>query len=124
MDSTSADPTDGHFFRYTHSVNSGKWQCVTRVNNAETVTNTNSTVPTLTNAEPLNVYRIDVNSDGTEVVFSIDGTTVAAHNKISGFSGVNRLTGIAYSIIKSAGTTARQFVIDYTYCVCTLGSQR
>jgi len=81
MDSVAADPTDGHFFRYTHGTNSGNWQCVTRNNGVET-----------------------------------------AH--ISGPTGSSRATGVAYSIIKKAGTTPRSLYLDWTYIVCRLGIDR
>ena len=122
MDSGTGESTDGHYFRYSHGANSGKWECATRNNSVETLTQTNVAAVALTSGEPYSVFRIDVSASGTRIVFSIDGTTVATHN--TGPTGSSRATGIGYSNIKSVGTTLRQFVIDYTYFVANIQGER
>lgn len=122
MDSATGDSTDGHYFRYSHGANSGRWECVTRNNGVETLTQTTITAVALTSGEPYSVFRIEVASSGTRIVFSIDGRTVATHS--AGPTGSNRATGMGYSIIKSAGTTLRQFVVDYTYFVANIQGDR
>lgn len=122
MDSVAADPTDGHFFRYTHGTNSGNWQCVTRNNGVETASNTQFAPSALSSGEPYSVFSIDVNELGNRISFSIDNRIVASH--ISGPTGSSRATGVAYSIIKKAGTTPRSLYLDWTYIVCRLGIDR
>jgi len=123
MDATTGDPTDGHFFRYTHGTNSGKWQAVTRINNVETATDTGETATAMTNGSPMPRWKIIVDNSGTNVDFYINDRRVVTHTP-SGFTGSSRLTGIAYSMIKSAGTTSRAFFIDYTLFACKLGTHR
>lgn len=122
MDSATGDATDGHYFRYTHGTNTGRWQCVTRTNSVETVTNTTVAAVGLTNGEPYSIFRIDVASSGTKIVFTIDGRIVATHT--TGPTTSTRATGFGYSIIKSAGTTARQLCVDYTYFVANIQGER
>ena len=73
LDNTSGESTDGAFFRYTDSVNGGRWQAVTRSNNVETAVDTGVTVGVNTTY----VLRVNTNAAGTEVVFRIDGAVVA-----------------------------------------------
>ena len=123
MDATTGNPTDGHFFRYTHGTNSGKWQAVTRINNVETATDTGETATAMTNGSPMPRWKIIVDNSGTNVDFYINDRRVVTHTP-SGFTGSSRMTGIAYSMIKSAGTTSRAFFIDYTLFACKLGTHR
>jgi hypothetical protein len=124
MDSAQADSADGHYFRYTHSVNSGKWQAVTRINSVETATDTGVTVAAMTNGDPMLRFSISVAGNGAEVIFKINDDQVARHTPV-GFTGSSRLTGIAYSIVKgNAGTTSRPLFIDYTYFACRLKEKR
>ena len=122
MDSVAGDPTDGHFFRYTHGTNSGKWQAVTRINSVETTTDTGQTAQAYSTGGMIR-WKIIVENTGTNVEFYINEKRVATHAP-SGFTGINRLTGIGYSIIKSVGTTTRPLWIDYTFVACKFGSQR
>jgi len=106
LDSGSAEPTDGVFFRYTHSVNSGKWELVARANSVETVTNaTNTAVAAAT------WYRLTVivNPAGTLAEFFQDGVslgTVAANIP----TAASRQTGFGNMFLKSAGTADINFV--------------
>lgn len=47
-DRVTAEPTDGTYFRYTHSVNSGKFECVTSNNATRTAVDTGVTVAAAT----------------------------------------------------------------------------
>lgn len=123
MDSITAEPTDGHFIRYTHGTNSGKWQAVTRINNVETATDTGETATAMTNGSPMNRWKIIVDNSGTSVDFYLNDRRIVTHSP-SGFTGSSRLTGIGYSMIKSAGTTSRALIIDYTLINCHLGTHR
>lgn len=64
-------PTNGVFFKYTHSVNSGNWQVIAISANVATTTNT--TVPADTNWHN---FGIVINAAGTSVSFTIDGVSV------------------------------------------------
>lgn len=123
MDSVAGDPTDGHFFRYTHGTNSGKWQAVTRINGVETASDTGETATAMTNGSPMPRWEIIVDNSGTSVTFKINDRIVVTHTP-SGFTGSSRQTGIAYSMIKSAGTTTRPLFVDYTLIACKLGTHR
>lgn len=102
-----SDAQDGAFFRYTHSVNGGRWECVTRNNNVETATD--SGVAGI--SASYQCLAIEVNAAGTSVAFRINGTLVAT-NTTNIPTGASRSTGVTAHIVKSAGTTARGFDID------------
>ena len=75
LDAHITAPAHGCFFRYTHSVNGGKWQAVTRASNVETATDTLVTADNTLN----HTFYVEVNAAGTSVSFFIDGTLVATH---------------------------------------------
>jgi hypothetical protein len=101
IDNAATEATDGAFFRYTHSVNGGRFQAVTRNNNAETAVDTGVTLAVNTTYK----LEIDVNADGTSVEFRIDGVVVATiATTIPTASG--RETGAGISSARSAGTAA------------------
>lgn len=105
LDSVSAEPTDGCYFRYTHGTNGGRWQAVTRAAGAETATDTGVAA-----AATWVYFEIEVNAAGTSVAFYINGALVATNTTNIPTSG--NLTGIGTSHIKSAGTTNREFRLD------------
>lgn len=123
MDASTGDPTDGHYFRYTHGTNSGKWQAVTRINSVETATDTGQSAQAMSSGSPMLRFKIIVENTGTNVDFFINDKRIVTH-KPSGFTGASRLTGIGYSHIKSAGTTSRALFVDYTLIICKLGTNR
>ena len=123
MDASTGDPTDGHYFRYTHGTNSGKWQAVTRINGVETASDTGQTAQAMSSGSPMLRFKIIVENTGTNVDFFINDKRVVTH-KPSGFTGASRLTGIGYSQIKTAGTTTRALFVDYTLVICKLGTNR
>jgi hypothetical protein len=99
---------DGVFFRYSHSVNSGNWVCVTRSNSVETLTNT---AVAGVHATAYSVLEIEVNAAGNSVLFYIDGVLVATH--VANIpTGAGRELGISVHILKSAGTTSRSLNVD------------
>lgn len=108
-DSDAGDGTDGAFFRYTDSVNGGRWQAVTRDGGSETATDTGVTA----DQDPA-VFEIRVNPDCTSVKFYIDGTLVATNT--TNLPDADEFTGMMPgSIVKTAGTNSRAFHIDYAY---------
>jgi hypothetical protein len=104
---------DGVFFRYTHSVNSGNWQAVTRASGVETVTNTAVANTTASYTK----FKLVMNSAGTSVVFSINGSTVATHT-----TNIPTQGGYLVGIIKSAGTTSRNLHVSPFRYIQTLNS--
>jgi len=118
-DSSSASGLDAVMFRYTHSVNSGKFECVTRSNNTETAVDSGITVATTT------WYKlgITVNAAASSVTFSINGSVVATITTNIP-SGTGRLTAPLIGIVKSAGTNARRILVDYIYCRIDLTTAR
>jgi hypothetical protein len=113
IDSAAAEPTDGVYFRYIHSANSGKWLAVTRANNVETTVDTGVTFAINTN------YRlnIEVLADGSKAFFSINGIPVASQT-LTIPVGAGRETSVGAFALKSAGTTSRSFFTDYVDAVC------
>jgi hypothetical protein len=116
---TGADPTDGAFLRYTHSVNTGKFECVTRSNSTETAADSGITVAADT------WYKLDilVNADATEVEFRINDASVAT-NTTDIPTGTGRETAISMSILKSNGTTERLMYVDLAAATCSFTTQR
>jgi hypothetical protein len=113
-------PTDGVYFRYTHSENSGKWQACTRTNNnAINSIDTGITV----NAVQWYTQTIIVNAAGTLATFFIDGVQVAS-TSASIPTGAGRQTGVACNILKSVGVTSRNFIIDFMDVVCKFTTPR
>lgn len=85
----------------------GNWWAVTR--NATTESATDTGVAASTNFQ---VLRFEANAAGTSIVFGIDGTTV--HTETANVpSGMSKRMGHGATILKSAGTTAREVQIDY-----------
>jgi hypothetical protein len=107
-DTTAAgEAVDGAYFRYRDDVNSGRWECVTRSNSVETVTDSGITVDT-----QYHDYDIEINDTATSVVFKIDGAIVATIlTNIP--TGSARLTGSMIKIEKSLGITQRNLYVDY-----------
>lgn len=117
--SAASDSANGAYFRYNHGVNTGKFQAVTRNNNAETAVDTGITAAANTDYK----FDIEVNADGTSAVFKINGTTVATITTNIP-TGTNR-TGIGIGCVKSAGTTALVGVqVDYIEGECILTTAR
>lgn len=106
IDSDTGETTDGAFFRYTHSVNGGRWQAVTRAANVETAVDTGVTVAANT------IYTLDVQVSGGTATFLLDGVSVATIST-NVPSGSGQPTGYGFFMLKTAGTTARSMRMDY-----------
>jgi hypothetical protein len=109
LDSAAAESTDGVFFRYVHSANSGKWLCVTRANGVETTVDSGVTFAINTNYK----LGIEVAGDGSKAFFAINGVPVASQT-LTIPTGAGRELGFGGFILKSAGTTDRSFFTDYS----------
>lgn len=108
IDTATAAPTDMIGFRYTHSTNGGRWECVCRSNNVEAAVD--SGVSVAANADY--TMRFTTNADATSVAFTINGVAVATITTNIP-SGLARFGQPGLSIIKSLGTNARSFYADW-----------
>lgn len=99
IDSSTAECTDGVYFRYTHGTNSGKFEAVCRSNNVETTADTGITVATNGNY----LVRIEINAAGTSAAFYIADTLVATiTTNIPVATG--RYTGTGIALLRTVGT--------------------
>lgn len=113
IDSQSVESTDGVFFRYAYTVNSAKWQFVTRSNNVETITDTGILFAAATNYR----LQIQVQPDGLKAFALIDGVPVSSSTTNIPI-GAGRETGFGAMLLKTAGVTAKTFFTDYSDVVC------
>jgi hypothetical protein len=108
---STGDPLHGAFFRYTHSVNGGRFQAVARRNNAETVADTGVTI------DRFQLYNLEVriSADLAEATYYTDGVLVAtitsnipslATDRVNYGCQINKSTG-------TSGTSDRQLWLDY-----------
>lgn len=118
-DAAGGDGADSVMFRYTHSVNSGKFECVTRSNNVETATDSGYTIV----ADTAVRLGFVVNAAGTSVAFSVNGSVVQTHTTNIPTTTA-RATAAAIEIAKSAGTTARTMLTDYAEIYVDLTTPR
>lgn len=100
--------TDGAYFTLNRAVNTTKWITNTSSNGTKTSTNTNTSVVAGT------FYRLGilVSQTNGNVVFSVNGTTVATHTTNIP-SGAARSTGLLFKFDKTAGTAESDFIFDY-----------
>lgn len=101
------NPTDGLWFEYTHSVNSGNWVIKTASNASGTTSNTS----TAASAGSWVSFAIEVNAAGTSAEFFINGSSVGTITTNIP-TGAGRETALFFDIVKTAGTTARQLDVD------------
>jgi len=119
QDSTSgAAATDGAYLRYTHSVNSGKWELVCASNATETTADSGITVAVSTWYQ----FEVRVNADATSVGFYINNNLVGTITTNIP-TGAGRNTGVQAHINSSAGT-ARTILPDLIGYVQKLTTQR
>lgn len=98
MNSLTAEPANGVYFRYTDGTNSGKFQCVTRASSTETATDSGITAATGTTYK----FEIIVNAAGTSVEFKINGATVATNT--TNIPASSSSIGYGLGLIRTAGT--------------------
>lgn len=114
----AGDMTDGAYFRYTHSVNGGRWEAV--------VAKAGVRVAADTTIAPVNQvfqsFKIVINQAGTQALFYIDGTLT--NTVSSGLPGAGDFFGWVTKIEKSAGGTSRSLLLDWVYYKITRSSTR
>lgn len=98
--------TDGVYFEYTHSSNSGKFYCTTESNNTKTQTDSGVTVAADTD------YKLEISVYNGHAFFYINKALVAdVTTNIP--TGDTRRTSAICSILKSAGTNNRDMFVDW-----------
>jgi len=105
----SGDMTDGIYFRYTHSVNGGRWEAVVADAGVRAAVDTGIAPSNTVNQ----VFVIIVNQAGTQAQFYIDGTLT--NTVSSGLPGAGDFFFYGAKIEKSAGTTSRSIAVDWLY---------
>lgn len=102
-------PTNGCFFRYTHSVNGGKWEAVCMSGGVETAADTG----VLAAVNGFHVFQVEVNAAGTSAGFYIDDVLVATI--VSNIPTAASVSA-AWHMLRSAGTaTVDVLAIDYAW---------
>jgi hypothetical protein len=119
-DASSNNGVDGCYFKYTDTLNSGKWQGVCRNNNTESTCDTTIAVASGV------WYRLTVvvNAAGTSTDFQINGTSrCQVTTNIPTATG--RETNWGISLKKDgAGTASKQVDLDYLQLEAQFGSSR
>jgi hypothetical protein len=108
IDATSAESTDGCFFRYSDNINSGKWQGVCRDNNTESTCDTGATVT----AAQWDDIKVGVNSAGTLATFVVNDTSSCTINSNIP-TAAGRMTSYGFYLQKNVSTTTRIVSMDY-----------
>jgi hypothetical protein len=120
IDSITAESVDGVFFKFNPAA-SANWRTVTASNSVLTEADSSPAVSVAANT----YYHlgITVNAAATSATFTINGAaagTVGTNIP----TGASRSTAFGCMALKSAGTTARLFDIDYLYALNVLTSAR
>jgi hypothetical protein len=105
----TGDMANGCYFKYTDSVNGGKWQCVTAKASVRTANDSGILADTL-----YSIFEIQVNAAGTSVAFYINGVNVQTITTNIPALQIWPLMKIE----KSVGITSRELVSDwYDYTI-------
>ncbi len=116
--STGADPTNGCFFKYTDTVNTGKWQGVCTTASTPTTCDTTITVA----VDTWYHLTVAVNAAGTSADFQVNGVSKCQVATVP--TGSTQQTNWANSLTKNAGTTNRFIDVDYFDVLGQLGTRR
>ena len=121
LDSSSAEPTNGMFFRYTHTENSGNWTAVCRKGGTETTADTGVAVA-LNTSYFFGVVSYDIARVQFYISVTHGGPSIYKANITSNIPTNNTFpVSVGASIIKSAGGSTRT-LFSYPYSVTGLGS--
>ena len=107
MDATGTAPANGAYFRYKHSVNSGKWQAVTVSASTETAEDTGITAE----ISVFHLFKVIGNAAGTQIDFYVDG--VKTNDITTNIPTSGTAVGQVAVIEKTAGSTNRILYLDY-----------
>jgi len=115
----SGEGTNGLYFRYTDSQNSGRFQAVSRVANTEIIAVDTGFAPDL----DYHIYQVELNLLGTQAQFFIDGTLVATINAPNLPGGTNPF-GAGFKIEKTIGSNQREMDTDWMRIIIERDSAR
>lgn len=115
----SAAPTDGVYFTYSDTINSGNW--VGNTSKASSSSTANSAVAV--SAATWIKLKISVNAGATSASFFVNGTEIA-NSPIATNIPNTVITRPSFSIVKSLGTTSRSFILDYVNTTINLTTPR
>lgn len=101
---TSSDPDNGIMIKYSHGLNGGKFQAMTRASSTSTLTDSGVTVDTT-----YKEFEIRINGAAGEVKFFIDDVQVALHTANIPAAGAYTMS---LGIWKTVGTTTRLLHLD------------
>lgn len=99
---------DGVYFRYNDGTISGEWEGNCTSNSVSTSVDSNTPVV----ADTWYRLGVNVNAAATLATFYINGSSVGTCSTNIP-SGASRVTALGHGILKTLGTTARTFEIDY-----------
>jgi len=119
IDSVSTDATDGVYFEYDRLTSGDVWRCKT----ASAASRTGTATTTAIVAGAWARLSLVVNAGGTQADFYVDGA-LAASLTATIPTGSGKETGFGFTIIKSAGTTARTLEIDRALWRASLSTPR
>lgn len=105
----AGDMTHGCYFRYTHSVNGGRWEAVVSDTSVRSAVDT-GVAPT---ANVFQELEVEVNQAGTQATYFIDGTLVATIS--SGLPGAGDFLRFINKIEKSSGAASPALNTDWVY---------
>jgi hypothetical protein len=107
-DTTSTDAVDGVYFNYApKDTGDARINCVTSNNSTRTTTNSGTNMDTA-----WKIYRIEINSIGTQALFYINETLVCTHTTNIP-TGAGRVTSPRIQILNNGGASAESFYVDY-----------
>jgi hypothetical protein len=104
----AGDQSNGAYFRYTHSVNSGKWEAVTAKAGVRTATDTGVAADIL-----YSIFEVEISADGSTAYFWINGNLVATNTTNLPTAISTSSFGYGIKIEKSLGTTVASISADY-----------
>lgn len=111
----AGDQNAGAYFRYTHSVNSGRWEAVTASGGGSP---SRTAVDTGVLADVLyNIFEVEIAEDASAATFYINDVLVAtiSTNIPTTSTAANFTFGFGWKIEKSVGTTAVAHSTDWFY---------
>lgn len=111
----AGEPNAGAYFRYTHSVNGGRWEAVTANGGGAPAYTVVDTGVLADNA--YHIFDVRINENGTSAEFKIDGVVVATivTNLPPTSIAANDTFAWAWKIEKSVGVTPVAISADYFF---------
>ncbi|MGH6960309.1 MAG: hypothetical protein ACREE7_07500, partial [Dongiaceae bacterium] len=106
FDNAGSDAADGIYFEYDRT-QSTNWRLCAASNSTRTKTNSSTAAGTV-----FDTLRIDVNAAGTSDEFLLNGVSLGTDTTNHQNTTVRNF-GFGWQLVKTAGTTARTFDVDY-----------